>query len=342
MESNSPPDSDIDGAWKEALSEYLQAFFALCLPAVHADIDWTRGFEFLDKELQKIVPESETGKRSVDLLVRVWRINGDEQWVLIHLEVQAQYEVGFPGRMFEYHYRIFDSYRQPVASFAVLADDNPNWKPDRLTYNLWGCCLDFRFPIVKLTDLAKDSVTLEQSDNPFAVIILAHLESMKSRGDAEQRRIGKIRLIKSLYDRWGRDDVRRLVRLIDWLIRLPRTLELKVREEVEAFEQEKQMPYVTSFERLAKEEGEAIGEARGEARGEAIGEARGVAIGKAIGLQDAIAMALEDRFGETGSRLMEDIRRIQDLDLLRRIFGTIQQCSDVADVHRILADLASD
>jgi hypothetical protein len=328
--SDSPPDSDIDGAWKEAFNEYLQAFFALCLSAVHAEIDWARGFEFLDKELQKIAPQSETGRRSVDLLVRVWRLDGEEQWVLIHIEVQGQYDVDFPSRMFEYHYRIRDVYRRPVASFAVLADDNPNWKPDRLVYSLWGCSVDFRFPIIKLTDLAKDAANLEQSGNPFAVIILAHLESMQTAGKPEQRRVGKIRLIKSLYDRWGRDDVRKLVRLIDWLVKLPRNLELRIREEVESFEKEKQMPFVTSFERLAKEEGEAIGEARGEARGEVRG--------KLMGLKEGIALALRLKFGEAGAVLAEELRLIQDLDLLHRIYDAIERSSDPNEIRSIWAN----
>jgi hypothetical protein len=32
--------------------------------------------------------------------------------------------------MFVYNYRLFDRFDAPVASFAVLADDDPRWKPD--------------------------------------------------------------------------------------------------------------------------------------------------------------------------------------------------------------------
>ncbi len=45
----------------------------------------------------------------------------------------------FPVRMFVYHYRIFDKYnRREVVSFAVLGDDNPNWRPQSYTYQRWG------------------------------------------------------------------------------------------------------------------------------------------------------------------------------------------------------------
>src|SRR5579871_1584406 len=157
------------GAWKEAYHDFLEPFFRLRLPEAHADIDWSRGLEFLDNELQKIAPDSKQGRRSVDILVRVWRRSGEEQWVLIHIEVQAQYDADFPWRIYQYNYRILDRYGKPVASFAVLADDNPNWKPDRFTSNLWGCKIDFQYPVIKLTDF--DTAKLEQSDNPFAIII---------------------------------------------------------------------------------------------------------------------------------------------------------------------------
>lgn len=35
--------------------------------------------------------------------------------------------------MFVYNYRIFDRYDRPVASLAVLADDDPGWRPPRRT-----------------------------------------------------------------------------------------------------------------------------------------------------------------------------------------------------------------
>jgi len=44
-----------------------------------------------------------------------------------------------------------------------------------------GCQLDFRFPMVKLLDFAADESRLESSDNPFAVVILAHLKAQANR-----------------------------------------------------------------------------------------------------------------------------------------------------------------
>jgi hypothetical protein len=46
------PNDDYDGAWKAALGVYLQEFLALCFPAIHGAIDWTRSYRFLETELQ--------------------------------------------------------------------------------------------------------------------------------------------------------------------------------------------------------------------------------------------------------------------------------------------------
>ena len=70
--------------------------------------------------------------------------------------------------MFVYNYRIFDRYKRPVASLAILTDDRPSWRPDRYGYAIWGCEMGLRFPVAKLTDYAKRWPELEQSDNPFA------------------------------------------------------------------------------------------------------------------------------------------------------------------------------
>jgi hypothetical protein len=96
---------------------------------IHADIDWPRGYEMLDKELQQLVRTAELGRRHVDKLVKVWRRDGQEAWVVIHVEVQSQAEEDFPQRMYVYNYRLYDKYNQAAVSLAVLADDRPDWRP---------------------------------------------------------------------------------------------------------------------------------------------------------------------------------------------------------------------
>jgi hypothetical protein len=50
------------------------------------------------------------------------------------------------------NYRIFDRYDREVVSFAVLADDDPDWRPSQFGYGRWGFRTGTEFPIVKLLD----------------------------------------------------------------------------------------------------------------------------------------------------------------------------------------------
>ena len=47
---------------------------------------------FLDKELQKILPNAQNGRTYADKLVQVYFLDGQSHWVLIHVEVQGEPE----------------------------------------------------------------------------------------------------------------------------------------------------------------------------------------------------------------------------------------------------------
>jgi hypothetical protein len=178
--------------------------------------------------------------------------------VLIHVEIQSQRDEEFPERMYGYHSRLYERYRRPVVSLAVLGDEHPAWRPNHFGYSLGGCTLALEFPVAKLLDYAADLVALQANPNPFAPFVVAHLKTMETRHDPEARKGWKIRLLKGLFDRgFTGDEIRQLLRLIDWMMDLPEEMEEQVQEEMVRFGDEKNMPYVTSFERLGFKRGKA-------------------------------------------------------------------------------------
>ena len=325
--------SDFDSPWKEALDCYFEPFMAFFFPQAHTEIDWGRSYEMLDKELQRIVREAEQGRRVVDKLVKVWRLNGQEEWVLVHVEVQSQEEPDFGERMYVYNYRLFDRYHRMVVSLAILGDDRLQWRPAGFGYSLWGCALGFRFPAVKLLDYAADGAALETNPNPFAVVVLAHLKTLETRQDSELRHVWKLRLVKGLYARGlGAKDVRQLFRLIDWMMELPKPLEALFSDEIRDFEKEKEMPYVTSVERLGREAGLEAGREQGLKQGLEQGLEQGREQGREQGLEQGlkqgllagIELALKLKFGPDGPRLLPEIRQITEVDLLRAVHQAIE------------------
>jgi hypothetical protein len=185
--------------WKEALDQYLPECLELLAPAVHAGIDWSRGFGLLDTELAEVMPGAATGRRVVDNLARVWRRDGSEARVLVHVEAQHQRQQDFPKRMFGYWSRLREKFGLPVASVAILGDSSPSWRPDRYEEALWGCTLDFHFVSIKLLDFQDKLSVIEASRNPFASIVLAHLGAMATRRDQEARFDTKLAQVRRLY-----------------------------------------------------------------------------------------------------------------------------------------------
>ena len=189
---------DYDSPWKDVLERYFAAFMAFFFPVIHAGIDWERGYAFLDKELQRVVRDARLGRRYADKLIQVWRRDGGEVWMLVHVEVQGQYETSFAERMFMYHTRIRDRYQRPVVSLAVLTNGRRRWRPATYRQDLWGCVLHWRYPLVKLLDYRDRETELETHANPFAVVVLAHLKAQDTARDPEARYAWKWRLARGL------------------------------------------------------------------------------------------------------------------------------------------------
>ena len=248
--------------------------------------------------------DAEAGKRLADKLMKVHRHDGQPQIVRVHIEVQGGYDTAFAERMFIYHYRLYDRYRQPIVSLAVLGDDSASWRPAAYQTELWGCEMRLRFPVVKLTDYAERWAVLEASDNPFAVMVMAHLQTRATRNDPEARLGWKLRLVKRLYEKgYNREDVLELFRFIDWLLALPAPLEQRFQEQLADYEAAMSTPYITSIERSGIEKGRQQGIRQGLAAERTL-----------------LQRQVERRFGQTAAaRFAQLLKTIDDTDRLAEI-----------------------
>ena len=163
--------ADFDSPWKEILTAYFPQAMQFFFPETDVLINWERPYEFLDKEFQQITREAEQGKRYADQLVKVWQIQGEQLWLLVHVEIQGKKEDNFGQRMFSYNYRIFDSFGQPAISLAILCDTNREWRPSNYGYNYPQTKLNFEFGSIKLLDYEQRWQELENSKNPFATVL---------------------------------------------------------------------------------------------------------------------------------------------------------------------------
>jgi len=192
--------SEQDSVWKEILDGYFQEFITFFFPNIHQDINWAKDYEFLDKELEKIQPDSEVGRKVVDKLVKVYLLDGSHEWVLIHIEVQGYPDPGFEERMFTYYYLILNRYKTEVVNLAILTDVNKKYRPKAHRAIKWGRRLLFEFPTIKLIDYNSQWAELEADPNPFAIVVMAHLKAQKLKKPSE-RMSWKLILIRMLYER---------------------------------------------------------------------------------------------------------------------------------------------
>ena len=219
----------------------------------------------------------------------------------------------------------------------MLADERKNWRPDRFGYELWGCRVGIRFPSVKILDYADRPDILEQSVNPFALAVMAHLKTQETRHDADGRKKWKLYLVRKLYEHGHKkEDVIRLFHFIDWLMALPDGMEDEFWREISEYEEEKKMPYMTSVERIGFKRGVSEGRQKGMAEGWQQGMTEGRQQGIQEGMLEAIEMGLSVKFGAKGLRLLPSIRRIRDIERLNMIKQIIRVTDDLAEVEASL------
>jgi len=232
--------------------------------------------------------------------------------VLIHVEVQTQRQRGFARRMYLYNCRIVDHYNRTVVSLAVLADDDPTWRPDSYREALWDWSVEMKFPPVKILDYVDRPDDLEAESNPFAKVVLAHLKALQTRRDPEARRQWKFRLVRGLYERgFQARDIRQLFRLIDWLMELPRTLGKRFLEDVHNYQEERKMPFLTTPERFAIEKGMLL----------------------------VLERQLRKKFGDEGANLLPEIDALGDADKFCTLSETVASATTLDEVRRAWAEL---
>jgi hypothetical protein len=125
-----------------------------------------------------------------------------------------------------------------------------------------------------------------------------------------------LRIAKSLYRRgYSRQDIMELFRLIDWMVNLPEVAEEEFKREIQHFEEENQMSYVTSVERLARQEGLS----------------QGISEGIIQKGREVILDVLEVRFQEVPTEVIQKINEIEDPALLKTLhrqaiaLGSVEQ-----------------
>ena len=266
----------------------------------------------------------EEPKRFADKLYKVWLLRGEEVWILIHIEIQSQYEENFPQRMYIYNYRAFDLYQKPVISLAILGDERVNWRPDSYNYTIAGCEVSLKFPTVKLLDYEENWSELEASSNPFAIIVMAHLKTKATTGKLPQREQWKWKLIRGLYEKeFEREQIIKLFEIIDNMMTLSPELQSSLESKIKQFEEERTMPLVSNMELRGIERGKEIGKE----------------IGALENARDFVKTVLQARLGEVPLDVEQYLNKVSVLSTLQEIVKLAATANSLAEFKQSLAKI---
>jgi hypothetical protein len=192
----------------------------------------------------------------------------------------------------------------PVDSLIILGDDDPQWLPGSYAWERSCSRKKFEFEPLKLLRWQGKEDELFQSDNPFALFILAHLQVWATEGDDKARAESKLRLLRrgcSLKMN-PEDEVDRpaLLRLIDWLLPLPRERNAPIWQKIREFQEGQAMPFVSWFEEQIEQAGVQA-------------EVKGLHLG--------ITSVLKVRFGADGEALAAEARKQTAPEWLRQFLA---------------------
>jgi Domain of unknown function (DUF4351) len=89
---------------------------------------------------------------------------------------------------------------------------------------------------------------------------MVHLRVKQARGDNARKFAWKRELIFRLYERgYTRQEIYAFFRFLDWVMSLPQELEEKLKTDIHRYKEGKRMPYISTWERLVKEDGRIEG-----------------------------------------------------------------------------------
>jgi predicted transposase YdaD len=286
-----------DKLWKGIIEDLFEDFLHFYFSDLIELIDFSKKFEFLDQELALLFPETEGKDREVDKLVKVFLLNGEEVWILLHIEVQGYYDKTFTERMYISNYRIYDRFRKKMIALAIFTDKQKSFKPNIYTSDFHGTEISYKFRTYKVLD--QDKATLMQSENPFALVTLAVLAFIE-KGEAKDDEVMNIKweLARLLFSRnYTKKTISKLFEFINYYIRFENSQNYSIfAKNIQSnFQNIKSNMGLTEL--IIQEYYQDV-LIKGREEGVALGREEGVALGReegvALGREEGVALGREE------------------------------------------------
>jgi len=213
-----------DGLWKKVIGDLFEDFLLFFAPELHEAVDFSKKPDFLQQELFKEILEGKKGTNYADQIVKVHLKDGEEKWILVHIEVEGSADDDFSKRMFRYFYRIFDKFDREIVAFAVMTGPSTGENSLGFSYSYFGTTLDYAYNVCKVSDY--DDEELMQSNRLFSKVVLATKYMHESKNEVDLRYRFKMKLMREVLKLEGhsRVSITAVFYFVDYLLRLPEEL----------------------------------------------------------------------------------------------------------------------
>ncbi|WP_394234181.1 hypothetical protein [Niallia oryzisoli] len=138
--------------------------------------------------------------------------------------------------MFQYFYRIFDLYDKQIYALAIFTSEISSLKMNSYHYDFFGTIIDYHYHTYR--NASQSEFDLLQSNNPFAIAVLAGLYVSKSKKNNHLKYKYKRKLMRLLLQdtmkkkEVNREYIQKLFIFIDYILRLPKKAEDKLYQEI--------------------------------------------------------------------------------------------------------------
>lgn len=160
-----------DRLWKGIIDNFAAEAISLIFPEAQKTLDLNRKPEFLETELRQIytVDGIKPITKIADKLIKVYTHQGDNNYVLIHVEVQAKYDPVMGRRLLTSYYRIDEMFHKPLTTLVIYTENILKKRTDNFVLDFLGTSLDYKFNAYQVT--AQEHNELANHSNPFAIVM---------------------------------------------------------------------------------------------------------------------------------------------------------------------------
>ncbi len=256
--------------WAAVLENCFQEFMQFYFPAAESEIDWMHPVAVDDGVLQELWHgEHGTMLQSETHLLKLLRVqfkSGSPCRILIYFGWEETTEPQLAQYLYQLVCLLNAQAAQATACFVVLASEPKHRKQvSSMALECLGSQFGVAFPCVYFADFESQQERLQMNNNAFALLSLAQIIRKNTQHDMASRYTYKWSLIQSMFGRrWTRDRINLLFLAIDWSLPLSLRWSQALWKEIEMFEEQQVMRYVSSVERFVREREWQQGCQRGE------------------------------------------------------------------------------